>query len=140
MCNTSVMSKNLVFDRFRAQIQPNRNKLAHQVQLCCHIPEARPGTKEEDGLANPLGTKKSIAAMIASSELPQFRLDKSLGPWSMIAIGIGAIIGAGIYSLAGVAAGGVQYSIPSVLHLSPFTALLQFLRVQPPFGFLHSTQ
>src|SRR5438132_9019304 len=132
------MNKNLFFDRFRAQIQPNRNKLAHQVQLRSHIPEARPGTKKEDGLANPLGAKKSIAAMIASSELPQFRLDKSLGPWSMIAIGVGAIIGAGIYSLAGAAAGGVQYSIPSALHQSPFTALWQFLRALPPSGFHHS--
>ena len=89
-------------------------------------------------MANPLGAKKSIAAMIASSELPQFRLDKSLGPWSMIAIGIGAIIGAGIYSLAGIAAGGVQYSIPSALHQSPFTALWQLLRALPPSGFHNS--
>lgn len=54
--------------------------------------------------------------MIACSELPQFRLEKSLGRWSMIAIGIGAIIGSGIYSLAGVAAAGVSYPTPSIMH------------------------
>ena len=63
-------------------------------------------------LPNTPSTKKSIDAMIAESELPHFRLTRPLGPWSMIAIGVGAIIGSGIYSLAGIAAGGIHYPIP----------------------------
>src|SRR5437899_5804046 len=77
-------------------------------------------------LASRLGGKKSIDRMMAGAELPQFRLDKALGPWSMIAVGVGAIIGAGIYSLSGIA-GGVNYPIPSTLHQPTFTVLGRLL-------------
>ena len=60
-------------------------------------------------LAGQLRAKKTIERMILDSALPQFRLNKSLGRWSMIAIGVGAIIGAGIYYWAGIAAGGRIY-------------------------------
>lgn len=59
------------------------------------------------------GSKKSVERMIADSELPQFRLSKSLGPWSMGAIGLGAIIGSGIYFLPVVAAKGVLGGRPA---------------------------
>ncbi|MDP9055330.1 MAG: amino acid permease [Acidobacteriota bacterium] len=41
---------------------------------------------------------------------------KSLGPWSLTALGIGAVIGSGIFTLTGTAAAGHVEKIESVLH------------------------
>ena len=59
---------------------------------------------------------KSIDALIAASEEPGKRLRKSLGPWSLTALGIGAVIGSGIFTLTGTAAAGHVEKIESVLH------------------------
>ena len=52
---------------------------------------------------------KSIDKLISESENPEHRLRKTLGPWSLTALGIGAIIGSGIFVLTGTAAAG-EYS------------------------------
>jgi APA family basic amino acid/polyamine antiporter len=49
---------------------------------------------------------KSIDELIAASEAPSSRLRRSLGPWSMVGLGIGSIIGAGIFTFTGTAAAG----------------------------------
>jgi len=59
---------------------------------------------------------KSIDRLIANSEDPSSRLTKHLGPWSLTALGIGAIIGSGIFVLTGTAAAGEHYEAPSILH------------------------
>src|ERR1039458_3767220 len=59
---------------------------------------------------------KSIDALIAASEEPENRLRKSLGPWSLTALGIGAVIGSGIFTLTGTAAAGHVEKIESVFH------------------------
>lgn len=59
---------------------------------------------------------KSIDALIAESEEPGKRLSKSLGPWSLTALGIGAVIGSGIFILTGTAAAGETLAVPSLLH------------------------
>ncbi len=59
---------------------------------------------------------KSIDALIAASEEPERRLHKTLGKWSMTALGIGAVIGSGIFILTGTAAAGETLSFHSVLH------------------------
>ncbi|MBI1898999.1 MAG: amino acid permease [Acidobacteria bacterium] len=59
---------------------------------------------------------KSIDALLAASEQPDKRLNKFLGPWSLTALGVGAVIGAGIFVLTGTAAAGQSLSIRSVLH------------------------
>jgi len=59
---------------------------------------------------------KSIDALIAASEEPGKRLERSLGPWSLMALGIGAVIGSGIFILTGTAAAGETLSFHSVLH------------------------
>src|SRR3984957_5209089 len=58
---------------------------------------------------------KSIDALIAASEEPEHRLKKSLGIWSLIALGIGAVIGSGIFTLTGTAAAGVHFQTKSIL-------------------------
>ncbi|HSM87787.1 MAG TPA: amino acid permease [Candidatus Limnocylindrales bacterium] len=67
-------------------------------------------------LASQLFAKKSIDKLIADSENPEHRLKKSLGPWSLTALGIGAIIGSGIFVLTGTAAAGENFQVPSIWH------------------------
>jgi APA family basic amino acid/polyamine antiporter len=49
-------------------------------------------------------TAKSPEDVIADGEAGEHKLKRALGPWNLIALGIGAIIGAGLFSLTGVAA------------------------------------
>lgn len=57
---------------------------------------------------------KSIDALIAGAEEPGKRLSRSLGPWSLTALGIGAVIGSGIFVLTGTAAAGETLAVPSI--------------------------
>ncbi len=59
---------------------------------------------------------KSIEALIASSEAEGKRLRRTLGPISLTALGLGAVIGTGIFVLSGTAAAGETLSYHSVLH------------------------
>lgn len=59
---------------------------------------------------------KSIDQLIASSEDPVRRLRKTLGPWSLTFLGIGAVIGSGIFTVTGTAASGKVEKIESILH------------------------
>ncbi len=67
-------------------------------------------------LASQLFARKSIDKLISDSENPEHRLKKTLGPWSLTALGIGAIIGSGIFVLTGTAAAGEHFAVPSILH------------------------
>ena len=55
---------------------------------------------------------KPLQALLADSEAKEHSLKKTLGPISLIAMGIGAIIGTGIFVLTGVAS--AQYTGPSL--------------------------
>src|SRR6266481_7884793 len=59
---------------------------------------------------------KSIDKLIAEADEPGHRLKKSLGPWSLTALGIGAIIGSGIFVLTGTAAAGEHFEVDSIYH------------------------
>ncbi|MGH9403900.1 MAG: amino acid permease [Terriglobia bacterium] len=67
---------------------------------------------------------KSIDKLVADSEDPRYRLRKTLGPWSLAALGIGAIVGAGIFVLTGTAAAGESLSFHSILKAPLLAALL----------------
>src|SRR5579863_4912052 len=64
---------------------------------------------------NQLLRTKSIDALIAVSEDPAVRLRKTLGLWSLMALGIGAVIGSGIFTVTGTAAAGEHFTAKSVL-------------------------
>jgi basic amino acid/polyamine antiporter, APA family len=67
---------------------------------------------------------KSIDALLAASEQPDKRLKKTLGPWSLTALGIGAVIGSGIFTLVGTAAAGEKLAYHSILHAPLLDVLL----------------
>lgn len=67
---------------------------------------------------------KSIDKLLAEADVPEHQLRKTLGPWSLTAIGIGAIIGTGIFVLTGTAAAGEVMSFHSVLKAPLIEVLL----------------
>jgi APA family basic amino acid/polyamine antiporter len=71
---------------------------------------------------------KSIDQLIADSEHPDRCLKKTLGWVSLTALGIGAIIGSGIFVLTGTAAAGEFFQAPSILHAQVLDIIVNFLR------------
>jgi len=67
---------------------------------------------------------KSIDALIAASEDPEKKLRRTLGPLSLTALGIGAVIGSGIFTLTGTAAAGKIVPIKSILNATVLDLLL----------------
>src|SRR5579884_414899 len=57
---------------------------------------------------------KSIDQLISNADQPEHRLKKTLGWLSLTALGIGAIIGSGIFVLTGTAAAGETDRFPSI--------------------------
>jgi APA family basic amino acid/polyamine antiporter len=72
--------------------------------------------QRSQSLANQLFAKKSIDKLISDSERPETRLRKTLGPWSLTALGIGAVIGAGIFTVIGTATAGEHFDTSSILN------------------------
>ncbi len=61
-----------------------------------------------------LFTRKPLAdLLVEASETGEYALEKSLGTWGLISLGIGAIIGAGLFSITGIAA--ANYAGPSII-------------------------
>ena len=54
-------------------------------------------------LGNPLFRTKSIEGILADSGAPEHRLKRTLTAWDLTGLGIGAIIGTGIFVLIGTA-------------------------------------
>jgi basic amino acid/polyamine antiporter, APA family len=58
----------------------------------------------------------SIDALIASAEDPEKKLKRTLGPWSLTSLGIGAVIGSGIFTVIGTAIAGQKFDTSSILN------------------------
>ena len=61
---------------------------------------------EDYALPRQIFATKSIDKLIIESERPEHSLKKTLGPVSLTALGIGAVIGSGIFTVIGTAIGG----------------------------------
>lgn len=72
---------------------------------------------------NQLLRTKGIDELVEEAHVEGKRLKRSLGPWSLIAFGIGAVIGGGIFTVTGTAAAGQHMSVPSILN-APLLDLL----------------
>ncbi|MGO9316212.1 MAG: amino acid permease [Terracidiphilus sp.] len=74
-------------------------------------------------LFRQLVARKSIDKLIRESLDPAHSLKKSLGPWSLTALGIGAVIGSGIFTVIGTAMAGQKFDVPNIRD----TPLLHYL-------------
>jgi APA family basic amino acid/polyamine antiporter len=82
-------------------------------------------------LASQLFAKKSIDKLISDSENPETRLKKTLGPVALTSLGIGAVIGSGIFTVVGTAIAGQKFEVSSVVN----APLLEYLiHHSPSFG------
>ena len=75
-------------------------------------------------MSSQLLRTKNIDQLIADTEDPARRLKKVLGPWHLTALGIGAIIGTGIFILTGTAAAGEKLAYESVMKAPLIDVLL----------------
>ncbi|HML15684.1 MAG TPA: amino acid permease [Bryobacteraceae bacterium] len=58
---------------------------------------------------------KSIDQLIESSDEPSHRLKRTLGPWSLAFLGVGIVIGSGIFTVTGTAASGKTITSPGLM-------------------------
>src|SRR5258708_18523150 len=64
-------------------------------------------------MGNPLFAKKTLEMLLAESkETGEHSLKRTLGPFQLTALGVGAVIGAGIFVLAGL---GAHYAGPGLM-------------------------
>lgn len=87
------------------------------------MPPGEPGRPNRQAYAC-----KSIDQLIADSQVPAKRLEKTLGRWTLTALGIGAIIGSGIFVLTGTAAAGEHFETPSMLHAQVLDLMVNFFQ------------
>ena len=73
---------------------------------------------------NQLLQTKDIDALVEESRAEGKQLKRTLGPWSLIAFGIGAVIGGGIFTVTGTAAAGQHLKVPSLLNAPVLDLLL----------------
>jgi APA family basic amino acid/polyamine antiporter len=83
---------------------------------------------------NQLFQTKSIDRLINQAEEPEHRLKRLLGPWSLIGLGIGAVIGGGIFVLTGTAAAGESVAVPSIVKAPVLDLLLHGQNVVSTYG------
>ena len=65
------------------------------------------------GVTGELTRIKTLERLTKDAEAGEHTLERHLGPWSLIGLGIGAVIGAGLFSLTGIAA--AQHAGPAVV-------------------------
>ncbi len=85
--------------------------------------EASRKDQQEQTLSKQIFATKSIDKLLLDSENPETRLKKTLGPLSLTALGIGAVIGSGIFTVIGTAIAGEPFDTSSILN----TPVLDYL-------------
>src|SRR5437764_7956991 len=84
-------------------------------------------------MASHLFRKKSPDHLIAEAAAPDRQMKRALGPYALTCIGIGAIIGTGIFALAGTAAAGEQ--IQASIWKTPIMNFIQSWMSHAPLVF-----
>lgn len=85
-------------------------------------------------MSSQLFRTKNIDQLIADSENPERRLKKTLGWLSLTALGIGAIIGSGIFITTGTAAAGETDLVPSILQAPLLQVLMHGMHAAGTMG------
>src|SRR5947207_2429988 len=82
-----------------------------------------PGCDRRAWVGSHLFRRKNIDQLISDCESAELRLKKSLGWLSLTSLGIGAVIGSGIFTIVGTAIAGQKFQTSSILN----APLLQYL-------------
>jgi basic amino acid/polyamine antiporter, APA family len=77
---------------------------------------------------------KNIDELVAETHCEGKRLKRSLGPLSIIAFGIGAVIGSGIFTVTGTAAAGQTFQVKSIFNAPVLDLLLHGGAAQSTIG------
>src|SRR6267143_7205980 len=85
------------------------------------------------GVASQLFRKKSPDHLMEEAAAPERQMKRALGPFHLTCIGIGAIIGTGIFALAGTAAAGEQ--LASSIWKTPILNFIQSWMSHAPLVF-----
>ena len=83
---------------------------------------------------NQLWRTKNIDEMLEAAETAGKRLKRTLGPWSLIAFGIGAVIGGGIFTVTGTAAAGQHMAAPSIMNAPVIDLLMNGVHTSSIIG------
>ena len=83
---------------------------------------------------NQLFQTKSIERLIEQADEPEHRLKRLLGPRSLIGLGLGAVIGTGVWVLTGTAAAGETVALPSTMKAPVLDLLLHGPDAVSTFG------
>ena len=114
------MTANLEWPRsqYARQARKSENSFAGQSSPCTlgRKHPFRIAATRRIRLPNQLVCRKSIDKLISDSERPEHALKKTLGPWSLTALGIGAVIGSGIFTVVGTAISGEKFDTSSMLN------------------------
>ena len=86
-------------------------------------------------MALQLFRKKSPDHLIAEAAAPERQMKRALGPFALTCIGIGAIIGTGIFALAGTAAAGEQVHAVGSIWKTPVLNFIQSWMTHAPLVF-----
>src|SRR4029077_19868811 len=84
-------------------------------------------------MASQFLRKKSPEHLLAEAAAPDRQMKRALGPFALTCIGIGAIIGTGIFALAGTAAAGEQ--LAASIWKTPLTNCIQSWWTHAPLVF-----
>src|SRR2546430_16792987 len=82
-------------------------------------------------MASKLFRTKNPDHLIAEAATPERQMKRVLGPFALTCIGIGAIIGTGIFALAGTAAAGEQFQA-SILKNPVLNFIQSLMNHAPP--------
>src|SRR5467141_2847958 len=86
-------------------------------------------------MASQLFRKKSPDRLMAEAAAPERQMKRALGPFALTCIGIGAIIGTGIFALAGTAAAGEQGPAVGSILKTPVLNFIQSWVTHAPLVF-----
>src|ERR1700730_5532489 len=86
-------------------------------------------------MASQLFRKKSPDHLMAEAAAPERQMNRALGPFALTCIGIGAIIGTGIFALAGTAAAGEQAQVVGSILKTPVLNFIQSWMSHAPLVF-----
>lgn len=82
---------------------------------------------------NQLFRRKSVTVLLAEAKTDEYKFNRALTARNLITLGIGAIIGTGIFVLTGTAA--ANYAGPSIVFSFIFSLEFEFVSFFPGLGF-----